>query len=139
MRKGRLRPPDRPLNYYETQHLKMARYKKADWEDAFLEAYADCGNVTESASRANISRHTVYDRRKRYATFADAMNEAKQAAIESLEAVAWKRAKESSDTLIIFLLKSLKPEQYRDQFTHRMEGRVEYALTFDTHEGDATD
>lgn len=110
-------------------------YKPAKWESKFLEAYRDNGNVTESSRRCGISRNAVYNRRYKYSEFASRMDEAKEEAIESLEQVAWQRAKDTSDTLLIFLLKSLKPDQYRDQHRHQIEGRVEYALTF----GDTTD
>ena len=39
---------------------------------------------------------------------------AKQQAIDELESVAFTRAKKYSDTLLIFLLKALKPDVYRD-------------------------
>jgi hypothetical protein len=89
-------------------------YKPASWEARFLELYKQSGNITLSAAGVNLSRAAIYDRRKRYKTFARLMDETKQEAIEILEATAWKRAQTQSDTLLIFLLKALKPQMYRE-------------------------
>lgn len=90
-------------------------YKPATWEDKFLRLYRETGNVTLSARGAGINRNTVYERRKNNPAFAAIMDDAREEAIEILEAVANKRARESSDTLLIFLLKSLKPDTYGDK------------------------
>lgn len=94
---------------------KKYEYKPTAWEARFLELYAGTGNVTISAQGAGIDRRTVYDRRKAYPHFAKLMDEARESAIEVLEGHAWRRAKDSSDTLLIFLLKSLRPETYGDR------------------------
>lgn len=90
-------------------------YKPAEWETRFLKLYRESGNVTLSAKGAGISRAMVYKRRKENLAFAAIMDEAREESIEILEAVAQKRARESSDTLLIFLLKSLKPDTYGDR------------------------
>jgi len=56
---------------------------------------------------------------KQTSSFAAEVAAAKEAGTEFLEDVARKRAVESSDTLLIFLLKARKPEMYRD--TQRLE------------------
>lgn len=94
---------------------KTYTYQPADWEARFLDLYAAMGNVTIAAQGAGIHRNTVYDRRKSHPHFAALMDEARESAIEVLEGHAWKRAKESSDTLLIFLLKNLKPDTYGDK------------------------
>lgn len=90
-------------------------YQPADWEATFLKLYAGSGNVTVSAQGAGIDRRTIYARRKTHPHFAELMDEAREMALEILEGHAWKRAKESSDTLLIFLLKNLKPDTYGDK------------------------
>lgn len=94
---------------------KTYTYQPADWEARFLELYAGTGNVTISAQGAGIQRSTVYERRKAYPHFAKLMDDAREQALEVLEGYAWKRAKDNSDTLLIFLLKSLKPDVYGDR------------------------
>lgn len=89
-------------------------YTPAKWEAKFLELYRKSGNVTISAEGVGITRNAVYQRRIAYPEFIKVMETVREEAIEILEAVAWKRALKSSDTLLIFLLKSNKPEKYRE-------------------------
>ncbi len=89
-------------------------YKPTAWEAQFLELYKQSGNIALAAFGVGIHRNTVYKRQEKYKTFARLMDETKAEAIELLEAEAWKRARAQSDTLMIFLLKSLKPSMYRE-------------------------
>ena len=91
---------------------------KKDWKPAFLEAYAESGNVKASAQAAGITKQNVYAARKKSKTFAEQFKRAREEAADNLEGVAFKRAEESSDTLLIFLLKGLKPETYGDKVRH---------------------
>ena len=99
---------------------------------AFLAAFAECGTVTHAASAAEIGRSTHYEWIKTDERYAGAYEDAKEAAGDSLEAEARRRAvlgvsepvyykgevvghvQKYSDTLLIFLLKGAKPEKYRD-------------------------
>src|SRR4051794_16077788 len=47
--------------------------------------------------------------------FLKRLDQRKQVWVEDIRAVAMERAKEKSDTLMIFLLKSLQPERYDDE------------------------
>lgn len=89
-------------------------YQSVKWEQRFLDLYIKTGNVTLAAKGAGISRTTVYERRKAHPEFDDKVKQAHEEAIGTLEEAAWKRAKKYSDTLLIFLLKSLKPDVYRE-------------------------
>ena len=94
---------------------------------AFLAAYREMGNIAGAARAAEVGRQTHYEwlGDPDYAReFADA----KEDAIEHLEEVARSRAKAGSDTLMIFLLKSLRPEVYRDRVTHQHEGSILHRL-----------
>jgi hypothetical protein len=93
--------------------------KEAPWQDRFLELFAISLNVALSAQGAGVNRTTVYREAERNNDFADKWNEAKQSAIERLEASAYDRAHKTSDTLLIFLLKSHKPGIYRE--THHIQ------------------
>jgi hypothetical protein len=91
------------------------KHRRPDWAPQFLGVYRQTGNVRLSASAAGIDRDTVYSRRQRDERFALAMSAARADAIDTLEAEARRRALATSDTLLIFLLKSLRPEVYREQ------------------------
>lgn len=103
----------------------------------FLEALAETGNVRQAASRSTLSRHLLYDYRKRHEDFATAWNDALQSAMELvLEPEAIRRAvdgvsepvfhqgtriatvKKYSDTLLIFLLKGGLKEKYAERTEH---------------------
>lgn len=89
--------------------------RPVDWRPRFLEAYAKSGNVLASAQAAGVTRQWVYRYANAHPEFADAWHEAEQDAIDVLEAAARTRALSGSDTLIIFLLKALRPEKYRER------------------------
>ncbi len=113
---------------------------------AYLLALSFCGNVTLAAKAAGIDRATVYVWRNGKAgrenshgdeAFRSAEAMAKEMAADRLEEEAWRRAVEGveepvgfykgepgayvrrySDTLLIFLLKGLRPEKYRERYEH---------------------
>lgn len=89
------------------------------WARPFLELYAQTGNVMLSARGAGVDRTTPYDLKNRDEAFAAAWASADEASIQVLEAEARRRAMATSDVLLIFLLKSRRPEVYREN--HRME------------------
>lgn len=85
------------------------------WMPAFLAALRNSGNVRASCQAAKISRKEAYKQRDRSATFRAAWDEALADAIDILEAEAWRRARDMSDTLLIFLLKAHRRELYGDR------------------------
>jgi len=103
---------------------KISHPKKA----AFLAAYRETGNVAASARAAEIDRRTHYEWMHTDPGYAKEFADAKEDAIEHLEEVARSRAKTGSDTLMIFLLKSLRPEVYREKVTHKHEGSILHKL-----------
>lgn len=92
--------------------------RKKDWKRVFLHAYAQSGNAKESAEAAGVSEQAVYKARKTSKTFAEQFEEAREYLADDLEAVAVGRARERSDTMLIFLLKGLKPDTYADRVRH---------------------
>lgn len=116
----------------------MARKKKltpkkrsrssADWRSAFLASLKETGNVRASCEAAGVERTTVYDRRDGDPEFAAAWKEAMDDAIDLLVTAARQRATATSDTLLIFLLKSHRREVYGDQsrHDHRIAGLEEF-------------
>ena len=87
------------------------------WQDRFVEIFAMSLNVALAAQGAGVSRVSAYRERKKNPEFAAAWEDAREAAAERLEAAAFERARNISDTLLIFLLKSHKPERYRENYT----------------------
>jgi hypothetical protein len=90
----------------------------------FLEKLRECGNVRLSCEAAGLPRRTVYNWREKWSTFRDGWDIALEDACDTLEAEAWERAKESSDRLLMFLLKAHRPDKYKDRaaIEHSGEG-----------------
>ena len=99
------------IAYPGAQSPEISHPKKA----AFLEAFRTTGNVSGSARAAGMHRRTHYDWLEADAEYAVEFRDAKEDAIEHLEGVARERAVNGSDVLMIFLLKSLRPEVYRER------------------------
>lgn len=89
--------------------------KNGAWRPRFLEVLAGTCNVRLACHAAGINRVTAYRTRARCPEFAAAWKAAEEDACDLLEAEAWKRARDSSDTLLIFLLKAHRPEKYAER------------------------
>lgn len=120
---------------------------KKEWQPIFLDALTKSFNVTRAAKAAGVSRKTAYQHKDQDEEFAAAWNDALGQGIDSAEAELYRRAvkgvvkpvyqggeevgkvREYSDTLLIFLLKSHKPERYnqpvRNEHTGAGGGPVE--------------
>src|SRR6267378_2205910 len=82
--------------------------------EKFLDSIRESGNVRAACVAASVGRTTAYRWRDEDATFAAEWDMALDDACDLLERTAWQRAHESSDTLLIFLLKAHRPEKYRE-------------------------
>jgi hypothetical protein len=107
---------------------------------AFLAAYCEVGNVSEAAKIAGVNRLAHYDWLHRDERYAELFEQAHEIACDHLESEARRRAIEGveepvfyhgevcgtirkySDTLLIFLLKGVRPDKYRDNATIRHTG-----------------
>lgn len=103
-----------------TEPTKKARVPK--WQKAFLSALANSGNVRAACRAAGTHRPTVYERRHKDPEFAALWEDALEDAADSLEAEAVRRARGGSDTLLIFLLKGLRPTKWRETTRHELTG-----------------
>lgn len=83
---------------------------------AFLIEYEMRGSLSVAAKAAGIVRRTHYDWLEKDQEYAKNFAAAKTRAIDALETVAWDRAFEGSDLLLIFLLKANNPAKYRDRY-----------------------
>ncbi|MPZ68594.1 MAG: terminase [Actinobacteria bacterium] len=108
-------------------------------QDRYLSAMRKTGTLTSGCRAAQCSPTTVYQWREHDLAFSMAENEAKNAFADALEEEAVRRAwhgvdkpvyqgkelvgmiREYSDTLLIFSLKALRPEKYRDRFDVRTQ------------------
>ncbi len=84
--------------------------------DRFLERMRKSGNVGLSCAAAGIKRRQVYRWRDKFATFAKEWIDAKDDAVDKLDAEAWKRGTDGkSDRLLMFLLKAHRRDVYGDR------------------------
>lgn len=113
---------------FQTNETKSQKQRR------FLVAFAQTGNVTFSAKEAGIDRTTHYSRWMKEPRYATRFNDAKEQAADVLEGEALRRAvqgieepvfyrgeridtiKRYSDILLIFLLKAVRPEKFRDRY-----------------------
>lgn len=112
---------------------------------AFLAAYSECAQVSRAAKAAEIDRSTHYDWLETDESYLAAFQRAEKQAGDLLEEEAVRRAyegiekpvtiagereiiREYADTLLIFLLKGIKPERYRDRAMFEHTGKDGAAL-----------
>jgi hypothetical protein len=122
---------------------EMREHKQRAAIKRFLEAYAQCGNLTTAAKVAKVHRSTHNGWMKTVQEYPALFNAARDQAVEVLEAEARRRAVEGidepvyqkgeqvgtvrkySDVLLIFLLKGARPDVYRDSYTkHEHTGSI---------------
>lgn len=117
--------------------------------EAFILALAKTGNVSAACKKAKISRQTVYVHKREDPAFAELWREAEDIYVEVLEAEADRRAKtgtlkpvfykgeqvgqvrEYSDTLLMFRLKALRPDKYRERADINHSGQVDSVIGID--------
>lgn len=131
--KGRTRAQPTRVRETKTQAAKRA----------FIAAYAESGNVTLAAIAAKVDRRTHYKWLEADPDYTDAFYEAGEAAADRLEQEARRRAvdgverplmhkgeevgtvREYSDQLLMFLLKGVRPEKYRERIHLLTEDAVD--------------
>lgn len=99
----------------------------------FLNTFCYVGSITAAADICNLSTASHYrwtDAAPNRDEYNKAFQMAKNISIEVLEYEARRRAMESSDTLMIFMLKALLPKKYREERVItgavKHEGKVEH-------------
>ncbi len=99
--------------------------RRPPWQPRFLEIFAATGNVRLAASASGVSRDAPYKRAQADAAFAAAWLRAREDAVDMLEAEARRRALSTSDALLMFLLRSERPEKFREKVDVRLDLRRE--------------
>ena len=84
-------------------------------KDKFLEHLREMPNVSRACRLCNVSRTEMYRTKREEADFAELWDDAIAEGVERLAEKAWHRAEESSDTLMVFLLRSHDPDTYGDK------------------------
>ena len=83
---------------------------------------AESGNVLAACREAKVSRQVAYRYRASHPGFAAEWDAAMEDAIDLLEGIARRRAQTTSDVLLIFLLKGIRPEKFRERVEHSGKG-----------------
>lgn len=84
-----------------------------NWKPKFIEALRNSGNVRAACQAAGIARANAYKARSNDTKFCAEWDEAIADAVDTLEAVAWQRARTGlSDQVLMMLLKAHRPELY---------------------------
>ena len=115
-------------------------------DDAFFDALSNGAPVGDAAAAVGYARRSVYEWREAEPDFAARWETAINNAIERMEKEADRRGidgtlrpvfyqgvecgqmREYSDTLLIFRLKALRPDQYRERFEHAINGKIDLGL-----------
>jgi hypothetical protein len=101
---------------------KKPKRSAGEWRPLFLAGLRQHGIVRLACHEAGITRQKAYEHRAADPAFAAQWQSALDDAIDTLEEIARQRALESSDTLLIFLLKANRPAMYRDTYRHELQG-----------------
>jgi hypothetical protein len=129
---------------------RKPRARPGKWQEKFLKAFRETGIIGSACDRAGVERQAVIRHRKRSKVFQDQFEQAAEQAADRLEEEARRRAhdgllrkkftkggapisdpetgqqyaeREYSDTLLIFLLKGLRPGKFRDNVKHEHTGK----------------
>ena len=87
---------------------------KRHWQKAFLAALENTGSVTAAAAAAGVHRTAAYKQRSGDKAFSLQWDDAIDQAADTLEDEARKRAFAGSDVLLMFLLKGIRPQKWRE-------------------------
>ena len=102
----------------------------------FLKIFAETGAFYSSCEETGVVHQTVYLWQEKDPEFAKDYEEAKKKYIEKMEKVADKRAigegvDKASDLMMIFRLKGLAPEKYRERQDITAKGEITVRLEED--------
>lgn len=94
--------------------IRKGSKRKFRWVKPFLAALKKCGNVAEAARQAGVSESRVYQvlRNDEVDGFRERYDLAMEVALDTLEKMAWDRAEQGSDALLMFLLKGRRKKVF---------------------------
>jgi hypothetical protein len=101
-----------------TQARNEKRVASRDgWKLMFLETFKNSGNIRAACMYADVERHIVATALTNDKDFERAYDIAENEAVDLLVAEAWNRARNGSDRLLEFLLKSHRKSVYAERPT----------------------
>jgi hypothetical protein len=103
------------------EKLDVKNPRHSTKKERFLRAISKCGVVTTAAKWAKVSA-TVHYRWMSDPEYAERFEAAREAAIEALETVLYREARKANVPLLIFALKALRPEVYRENSRVELTG-----------------
>lgn len=98
----------------------------------FIAHYSECGSLIIACNLTNVHPSAVRGWLAQDEVFRDDYDTATDTAISLLEHEARRRALAGSDRLLEFLLKSLKPEVYRERYEIKQESTGDYIIDIST-------
>jgi len=104
-----------------TKRTKPPLKGRRDWRTRFLAALRRDPSVSHAAKLAGVGRQYAYQVRDGSDKFAAEWWHAREEYIDSLESEAGRRAKRKSNTLLIFMLKSLRRGTYGERIRHEVQ------------------
>jgi hypothetical protein len=90
------------------------------WKRQFLQVLKRLPNVKSACEAAGIDRREAYRARERDELFAELWDSAIAESVDKLEEKAFALAEQGDTGLLMFLLKSHKPDVYRDTQRHEV-------------------
>lgn len=90
------------------------------WQERFLASLRETPNVKAACAAAGVSRQTVYRTRDADLAFREEWQSALDASVDELEARAFQLALEGDSRLVEFMLKSHRPNVYKDTTRHEV-------------------
>ncbi len=97
---------------YESQPRSYNKSANPAMKQKALTAHSIGSTVAQSANFAGVSERTIYNWRAQDPEFAQAWDQGRDQLVEGIEAQAFKLAMNGDRQLLMFLLKSHKPELY---------------------------
>jgi len=92
--------------------------------ERFLQILSESGNVSRACGLSGLSRSRIYEWRDRDPDFAAEWTAALQLGACALEDEAMKRAMDGSDYLLVFMLRALMPDKYRERRTVDVKSNI---------------
>ena len=80
-----------------------------------LNEYVKCGVIGLACDHAGVRRKTHYDWLEKHPKYKELYEEIREKFVDGLESVAINRAREKSDSLLMFLLKAERRDKYGDK------------------------
>ncbi|MEM7444303.1 MAG: hypothetical protein AAF414_13340 [Pseudomonadota bacterium] len=91
---------------------------------AFITALEQGYSVTYARKKAGLERAALKEWRAEDAGFAEDWDAAVEAGTDLLEDLARERVATGGDSLLMFLLKSRRPEKYRERHDHQVDAGI---------------